>query len=64
MHDLIKTLRLKCAPYSMAEFIEKLDTKNYVCIEGLVKKHKEGGGGWTGAFGNVVDKKHMTHPLP
>ena len=23
-----------------------------------------GGGGWTGAFGNVVDKKHMTHPLP
>ena len=49
----------------MAEFIEKLDTKNYVCIEGLVKKHKGGGGGgWTGAFGNVVDKKHMTHPLP
>ena len=45
MHDLIKTLRLKCAPYSMAEFIEKLDTKNYVCIEGLVKKHKGGGGG-------------------
>ena len=23
-----------------------------------------GGGGWAGAFGNVVDKKHMTHPLP
>ena len=45
MHDLIKTLRLKCAPYSMAEFIEKLDTKNYVCIEGLVKKHKGGGVG-------------------
>ena len=22
------------------------------------------GGGWAGAFGNVVDKKHMTHPLP
>ena len=21
-------------------------------------------GGWPGAFGNVVDKKHMTHPLP
>ena len=21
------------------------------------------GGGWAGAFGNVVDKKHMTHPL-
>ena len=21
-------------------------------------------GGWAGAFGNVVDKKHMTHPLP
>ena len=23
-----------------------------------------GGGGWAGAFGNVVDKKYMTHPLP
>ena len=23
-----------------------------------------GGGGWAGAFGNVVDKKHTTHPLP
>ena len=23
-----------------------------------------GEGGWTGAFGNVVDKKHMAHPLP
>ena len=22
------------------------------------------GGGWAGAFGNVVDKKHMAHPLP
>ena len=22
------------------------------------------GGGWAGAFGNVVDKKHMTQPLP
>ena len=22
-----------------------------------------GGGGWAGAFANVVDKKHMTHPL-
>ena len=22
-----------------------------------------GGAGWAGAFGNVVDKKHMTHPL-
>ena len=21
-------------------------------------------GGWAGAFGNVVDKKHMTHPPP
>ena len=21
------------------------------------------GGGWAGAFGNVVGKKHMTHPL-
>ena len=35
----------------MAEFIEKLDTKNYVCIEGLVKKHK-GGGGW-GVDGSI-----------
>ena len=43
MHDLIKTLRLKCAPYSTAEFIQKLDTKNYVRIKGLVKKHKGGG---------------------
>ena len=31
--------------------------------KGLVKKYG-GGGGWAGAFGNVVDKKHMTHPLP
>ena len=23
-----------------------------------------GGGGWAGAFGNAVDKKHMTHPPP
>ena len=23
-----------------------------------------GGGEWAGAFGNVVDKKHMAHPLP
>ena len=30
--------------------------------KGLVKKYT--GGGWAGAFGNVVDKKHMTHPLP
>ena len=30
--------------------------------KGLVKKY--GGGGWAGAFGNMVDKKHMTHPLP
>ena len=22
------------------------------------------GRGWAGAFGNVVDKKHMAHPLP
>ena len=32
--------------------------------KGLVKKYRGGGGGWAGAFGNVVDKKHMTHPLP
>ena len=31
--------------------------------KGLVKKYRGGGGG-AGAFGNVVDKKHMTHPLP
>ena len=30
--------------------------------KGLVKKYG-GGGGWAGAFGNVVDKKHMAHPL-
>ena len=23
-----------------------------------------GGGEWAGAFGNVVDKKHMAHPSP
>ena len=33
-------------------------------IEGLVKKYRGGGGGWAGAFGNAVDKKHMTQPLP
>ena len=28
-------------------------------------KNIEGrGGGWVGAFGSVVDKKHMTHPHP
>ena len=33
--------------------------------KGLVKKYSGGGGvGWAGAFGNVVDKKHMTQPLP
>ena len=32
---------------------------------GTGQKVKGGGGGWCiGAFGNVVDKKHMTHPLP
>ena len=29
--------------------------------KGLVKKYR---GGWAGAFGNVVDKKHMAHLLP
>ena len=29
-------------------------------FKGLVKKYR----GWAGAFGNVVDKKYMTHPLP
>ena len=29
--------------------------------KGLVKKYR---GGWAGAFGNVVDKRHVTHPLP
>ena len=33
--------------------------------KGLVKKYRAGGGaGCAGAFGNVADKKHMTHPLP
>ena len=36
------------------------------CVEvinskGLVKKYGEG---WAVAVGNVVDKKHMAHPLP
>ena len=30
-------------------------------LKGLVKKYGGGGGG-AGAFGNVVDKKHVTHP--
>ena len=30
-------------------------------VKGLVKKYRRGG---AGAFRNVVDKKHMTHPLP
>ena len=29
--------------------------------KGLVKKYR---GGWAGAFEKMVDKKHMTHPLP
>ena len=33
-------------------------------VKGLVKKYRGGGGGWAGAFGNVVDKKHMTPPPP
>ena len=33
---------------------------NYGNSKGLVKKYR--GGGWAGAFGSVVDKKHMTHP--
>ena len=34
--------------------------------QGLVKKYRGGGGGGGGlaAFGNVVDKKHMAHPVP
>ena len=35
--------------------------------QGLVKKYRGGGGGrrgGLGAFGNVVDKKHMAHPVP
>ena len=27
-------------------------------------KNIGGGGRWAGAFGSVVDKKHMTQPLP
>ena len=47
---------------------EKEINYNTCCIffngfKGLVKKYR-GGGGWAGAFGNVVDKKHVTHPLP
>ena len=32
--------------------------------KGLVKKYKGEVGVWARAFGNVVDKKHMAHPLP
>jgi len=31
--------------------------------KGLVKKYGEQGR-WAVAFGNVVDKKHIVHPLP
>ena len=31
---------------------------------GAVRDWSKSKGGWAGAFGNVVDKKHMTHPLP
>ena len=34
---------------------------NVPYIKGLVKKYREE---WAGAFGNVIDKKHMAHPLP
>ena len=41
-------------------------TRRFGLYKELVKKYRGwgGGGGWIGAFGNVVDKKHMTHPLP
>ena len=32
--------------------------------KGLVKSMGGVGVGWAGAFGNVVDKKHMAQPLP
>ena len=44
----------------------KSDT-SYIFLKTLFRdwsKSIGGEGGWTGAFGNVVDKKHMTHPLP
>ena len=31
-------------------------------VKGLVKKNR-GGGGWAGAFQNVVVRKHTTHPF-
>ena len=31
---------------------------------GAVRDGSKSKGGWAGAFGNVVDKKHMTHSLP
>ena len=31
---------------------------------GTGQKVLGGGGGWATTFGNVVDKKHMAHPLP
>ena len=32
--------------------------------DGIRDWSKSIGGGWARAFGNVVDKKHMAHPLP
>ena len=58
----------KCAlaiwlPSLTVEISYVSSTGEVVSRKGLVKKYG-GGGGWAGAFGNVVDKKHMTHPLP
>ena len=38
---------------------ERISTEPVTERKGLVKKYR---GGWAGAFGNVVDKKHMAHP--
>ena len=38
--------------------------QNFIVFRDWSKSIGGGGGWWAGAFGNVVDKKHMTHPLP
>ena len=36
----------------------------FLAIFSLREWSKSLGGGWSGAFGNVVDKKYMAHPVP
>ena len=65
--DVIQlTLTLKM---TTAQVVEMSVIVNYSPIgyKGLVNRYRVGGGGWgwrSGAFGNVVDKRYMAHPLP